>query len=108
MYDLSDNISVLIPTMDRSLFVIRALNFYAVVGFKGYVCIGDSSRTHHFQRTQREVQRLSQVLKIIHKYYPSSQYPNEATVVKSLAGLAPTQYVCQYGDDDFLIPSGVK
>jgi len=108
MSDLSRKVSILIPTIDRSLFMIRALHFYSSVGFNGHVCIGDSSGPIEFQRTQEVVQKLSEKLKIVHRHYPTSDFPNEATVVKSLITLAPTKYVCQYGDDDFLIPSGVS
>jgi len=105
--DLSSQVSILIPTINRSLFVIRALHFYKAMGFKGWVCVGDSSGTDEFCRTQEQVNNLSGTLNIIHKYFPTVDYPNEATVVKSLVALAPTRFVCQYGDDDFLIPSGI-
>jgi glycosyltransferase domain-containing protein len=101
------DVTILIPTMNRSLFMVRALYFYAEHRFGGYVCIGDSSENEDFENTQIAVQELKDRLQVIHRFCPREKYSNEAVVVKELISLAPTKYVCQYGDDDFLIPVGI-
>lgn len=103
-----DDVTIVIPTMNRSLFVIRALHYYAKEQFSGWICIGDSSEEEEFQKTNREVELLSCQLNVMHRRYPSTEYPNEATVVKALIEIVPTCYVCQYGDDDFLVTSGME
>ena len=101
------DVTIVIPTMNRSLFIVRALHYYALVKFSGWICIGDSSEEAEFQKTNREVKLLSDKLNVIHRRYPTGDYPNEATVVKALIDIVPTRYVCQYGDDDFLVASGM-
>ena len=66
----SDQITILIPTLNRSNFLIRALSYYVKVGFKGWICIGDSSNVQHSERIKRVVYTLEDKLKIIYKYFP--------------------------------------
>jgi len=102
------DVSIVIPTMNRSSFVTRSLRYYAGRGFNGKIYIGDSSDTRHLEITEKEVERLHTDLDIIHTFMPQVDFPNDAAVVRALAELVDTPYVCQPGDDDFLIPKSLE
>lgn len=97
-------ISILIPTMNRSDYLIRALQYYASVNFTGWILIGDSSEPAHIEKIQQTVQSLQDRLQIIYEYCPKSEYKSNAPVLQRLIDLAPTPYVVYAGDDDFVIP----
>lgn len=101
-------ISILIPTLNRSNFLIRALRYYSKVGFKGYICIGDSSNAQHVEKTKRAIQALGNKIKIIYRYYPNPPYIHNGMVIKELIELAPVPYVVFAGDDDFVIPNALE
>ncbi|MBL7224523.1 MAG: DegT/DnrJ/EryC1/StrS family aminotransferase [Desulfobacteraceae bacterium] len=98
-----EQISILIPTLNRSEFLIRALSYYGKVGFKGYICIGDSSDAQHSERIKCIVNALEDKLNIIYKYFPKPSYDVQ-TCFKELIEIAPTSYLVFSGDDDLLIP----
>ena len=101
-------ISILIPTLNRSDFLIRALHYYGKVGFKGCVCIGDSSNAQHTKKTKHAIQTLGDKIKIIYRNFPNPPYIHDGMVMKELIKLAPTPYAVFAGDDDFLIPNGLE
>jgi len=100
-------VSILIPTLNRSEFLIRALSYYGKVGFKGWICIGDSSNAQHSDRIKRSVHALENKLNIIYKYFPKPPYINDSMCVKDMIQIAPTPYVVYSGDDDLLVPSSL-
>lgn len=99
-------ISILIPTLNRSDFLIRALSYYGKVGFKGWICIGDSSNAQHSDRIKRIIHTLEDRLNIIYKYFPKPPYDVQMCL-KKLIEISPTPYVVYSGDDDILIPSSL-
>lgn len=109
-------ISIMIPTMNRSDFLIRTLNYYDKVGFQGYICIGDSSDSFHREKVQKAIDNLKNKLKIIYKTLPQnpSIYLDRqgisgiAMCLKELVGFAPTSYLVFSGDDDFLVPRSLE
>jgi len=101
-------ISILIPTMNRSDFLIRALYYYSKVGFKGFICIGDSSNQQHSEKIKYAIKNLKEKINIIYRYFPKSAYIHGGMVMKELIELAPTPYAVFAGDDDFLIPNGLE
>lgn len=100
-------ITIMIPTLNRSDFLIRALQYYSKVGFKGYVCIGDSSDAQHIEKTKRAIHALEGKLRIIYRSFPDPPYMHNGMVTKELIELAPTPYAVSAGDDDFMIPNGL-
>ena len=102
------SISILIPTMNRPDFLVRALRYYAKVGFDGYICIGDSSDTQHVEKTKHAIQLFEKKINIIYRYFPSPPYTHNGMVIKELIELAPTAFAVFSGDDDFLVPRGLE
>jgi len=106
----NEKISIIIPTLNRSEYLIRALHYYNKVGFTGYICVGDSSEQEHAKQLSEFIDKkvVNHNLKIIYKYYPKSLY-TLIDVVNELFALVPTPYVVSSGDDDFLVsPSLAK
>jgi glycosyltransferase domain-containing protein len=101
-------ISILIPTINRPDFVVRALRYYAAVGFGGCVCLGDSSAEAEANRIRQEIDVLKGRLNICYRYYPTSEYKGNARVVQDLCDAATTPFVAYAGDDDFLIPNTLE
>lgn len=101
-------LSIVIATMNRSDFLIRALKYYRSVGFKGVICIGDSSSTDHTEKIKGTIKEIGKDLNIIYRYYANPPYFNDAACVKELLELALTPYAVQSGDDDFLIPGSLE
>ncbi len=101
----STMVSLLIPTINRSDFLIRQLTYYRDVGFQGYICIGDSSNTEHLVPTKKAIESFQGSLNIIYREYPGL---NDAEVLKLLLELVVTPYAAFVADDDFLIPSALE
>ena len=96
------NVSIIIITMDRPEFVIRALSYYAATGFKGCILIGDSSTGEDFREIRNFKENENGDLNIMHKYYPR-EYSTDK-IALALSQLLPTDYGTFCGDDDFLVP----
>ena len=95
-------ITLLIPTLNRSDFVIRYLRYLGDTGFRGRVCIGDSSSSWHVDRTKRAIQELNTGFEVIHREYPGLMH---FECVRRMLPLISTPYAMCICDDDLLIPS---
>jgi glycosyltransferase domain-containing protein len=102
--NIASNVSILIPTMNRSEFVRRALHYYASVGFGGYICLGDSSNEQHAAHIKRDIDAVQGKLNVLYRYYPTPPYTNEALCMQALIEELPTPYAAYAGDDDLLVP----
>lgn len=94
-------LSILIPTRNRSHFLIRLLQYYEAIQWRIPLIIGDASDAEDFDMTAQEVDRLKGVLHIKHVRQDSA-----VGVLESCADLcrnAPTPHVMITGDDDFVI-----
>jgi len=98
-------ITLLVPTMNRSDFLIRMLRYYEKVSFEGCICIGDSSNSEHVERTKRVIATLRDKLNIIYREYPDL---NGAVCLKRLLDFVSTPYAAFVADDDFLVPSALN
>ena len=63
-------ITLIVPTMNRSDFLIRLLRYYNEIHFKGCICIGDSSNPGYIEKTKKEIERLQGKLNIVYQEYP--------------------------------------
>ncbi|MHB8163391.1 MAG: TIGR00180 family glycosyltransferase [Methanoregula sp.] len=97
-------ITLIIPTMNRSDFLIRLLRYYAEMDFQGWICIGDSSNKEHLDRTKKVIESLQGKLNIIYEEYPELK---AAECLNRLVSLVSTPYAALDADDDFLIPSAL-
>lgn len=95
----------MIPTMNRSDFLIRLLNYYANTGYKHWIFIGDSSNPYHVERTKNAIENIGSNLKIIYHEYPGL---NDAECLQQIVKTVSTPYVVFVADDDFLVPNGLE
>ena len=98
-------ISIIIPTKNRSEFVIRQLRYYASVNCPHTIYIGDSSDKYHVEKTLSAVNELKREIKIIYNTYPEL---NDRQTMKKLIGITKEKYCAFIGDDDFLIPNSLS
>lgn len=98
-------ITLLIPTINRSDFLIRQLHYYRDVGFQGHICIGDSSEVWHVNRIKKAIEELRGSINIKYREYPGVKDPE---CIKRLLELVETPYAAFVADDDFLIPSAME
>ena len=98
-------IGIVIPTMNRSDFLIRQLTYYADIGYRHTIYIGDSSKTDHVERVLDTVRRLQDRVKIAHVKLPGL---NDSQAMSELLHLVREPYTAFIGDDDFLIPASLE
>jgi len=91
--------------MNRSDFLIRLLRYYEETGFKGCICIGDSSNSEHIERVKRVIETLQGRLNIVYREYPDL---NAADSFKQLVDLVTTPYAALLADDDLLVPTALN
>jgi|GEM_PF-1135906 len=106
--DHQEQISILIPTLNRPEFLWRALNYYLGLGFRGWIIIGDSSSPESLALNRRHVAQLDPRLKVLHLHLPSPPYLHDGMCQKEMARRAVTPYVVYAGDDDLLAPAGLE
>lgn len=100
-------ISIIIPTLNRSEFLIRALTYYNKVNFKGTIHIGDSSDEYHSSRIKDAISSFKKNLSIVYRHFPKPEYSIEMCF-KELVDNVETPYCVYSGDDDFLIPESLQ
>ncbi len=98
-------ITLIIPTMNRSDFLIRLLRYYWALDFQGCICIGDSSDAVHVGRTKRAIKTFQAKLNIVYREYPGI---NNSECLKRLLELVSTPHVAFIADDDFLVPAALE
>lgn len=99
------DVTLLVPTLNRSEYLIRLLTYYSYTKFDGRIIIGDSSDAYHLERTRNAVQSLCQNLNVQHIAYPGL---SSSQTYEQLATLIDTSYVAFLGDDDFILTSGLR
>ena len=97
-------VAILIPTMNRSDFLIRQLRYYASVNSPHPIYIGDASNEEHRQRIQDECKKIGQKLTIHYHHWPEM---NDRQTIAFLGETAEEKYCAFTGDDDFLIPDSL-
>jgi glycosyltransferase domain-containing protein len=100
----SPKVAILIPTMNRSEFLIRQLRYYASVKSPHPVYIGDASNEEHRQRIENEINNIGLKLTIHYHHWPDA---NDRQSIAGLAEVALEPYCAYTGDDDFLIPDSL-
>ncbi|MBI1811605.1 MAG: TIGR00180 family glycosyltransferase [Nitrospirae bacterium] len=99
-------ITLAIPTLNRSDFLTKVLNYYADTGYKHQIIIGDSSDDFHSEKLKISINELRHRLNIVYRWYSP-----DISVVKCLDSMLKdviTPYASVVGDDDFLVPNGLE
>ena len=98
------DVTLLVPTINRSEFLIRLLGYYESLKFRGWICIGDSSTGEHLRRTKEALGGFQGGLNIVYREYPGM---DDAECLEQLLGFVSTTYAAWVADDDFMIPSAL-
>ncbi len=97
-------VGIIIPTMNRSGFIIRQLRYYATVKCPHTIYIGDSSNQEHSDKIKNAVNGFNNQIKIVYKNIPSL---NDREAICYLLSLVKESYACFSGDDDYQIPGSL-
>ena len=98
-------VTIIIPTINRSEFLIRLLKYYNETGFKGCICIGDSSTREHVEKTKKVIESLRSDLNIRYLEFPGLDCSNTK---ERLVATIDTPYAALCGDDDILITPALE
>ena len=98
-------LGIVIPTKDRSEFIIKQLVYYAETNCPYSVYIGDSSGPAHLDQTLEAIEKLKGKLNVFHYHYPEADAP---TAMKLLVESVKEKYSVYTGDDDYLVPNSLK
>lgn len=100
-------IAIVIPTLNRSKFLKRALEFYSRHDFEGLIYIGDSSGPEEQDRVKDLVSRYDRALNLQYHYFDG---PHDGAVITQLNPYIhnSVKYVTFSGDDDFHVPNGLQ
>jgi glycosyltransferase domain-containing protein len=105
---MTEHIAILTPTMNRSEFVLRALQYYASIDFRGQLVFGDSSRTEERARLHEYIDQFKDRLRITCHHCEHLPFPNDAWTLKELVDRTDSPYMAFSGDDDLLVPNTLQ
>jgi glycosyltransferase domain-containing protein len=95
------NVTIIIPTLNRSDFIIKMLRAFQETDFGGKVLIGDSSNDYHYNKTRDNISSNNYK-------YEINQYPFPGLKNFDCIGLlnskVETSYLMWMCDDDILVP----
>jgi len=98
-------VSLLVPTFNRSDFVIRLLGYYRDHQFPGQLLIGDSSVGEHAERIQAAIAQLNGQVQVVYRAYPGLK---AAACLRELSRLVVTPYAAFLPDDDLYVPEALE
>jgi glycosyltransferase domain-containing protein len=102
---LSQDITIIIPTLNRSDKLNKTLLYLASLNWRGTIVIGDSSNEFHALRNKASIDLFKNNISIEYEYLNRTDYPNAGTCQQRLSQICSTKYCVYSGDDDYLQPS---
>jgi len=97
------DISIIIPTKNRYVYLKKLINYYADINFEGTLIIIDSSDHEDLVKTKILISQNKNLL-INYFVYQSDEIDAKAHIVKNIK----TKYVIQSGDDDYYTKAGLN
>lgn len=97
------NISIIIPTKNRLIYLKKLVNYYESENFQGKLIIPDSSDKDNFIETKFFLNKKKN-LDINHFFFEG----NEVAARENVCHQLTTKYVAQSGDDDYYCVNGLK
>ncbi len=98
-------VALLIPTMNRSDFMIRQLNYYASLSSPHPIYIGDASNESEKKKTESAIESFKDKLDIHYHHLPGM---NIRKTITYLGEVATEEFCAIICDDDYLIPASVE
>lgn len=100
--NVQTDLTMVIPTKDRSDFLERLLFYYFLIGFRHKIIIADSSEKRHLIHNKDTIQKTHLKLNISHEIFDENLDP-KVKIFQSLSHVE-TPYVVIGADDDFFVP----
>jgi len=97
-------LSIIIPSINRSEFLIRLLKYFYKIECKHLIYIGDSSNLYHFSQTKEAIKLLRYRLKVIQMNH-NGLNDWESTI--SILIQVETKYCVFFPDDNFIVPENM-
>ena len=97
-------VGIVIPTKNRSNFVIQQIRYHASLNSSHVLYIGDSSDEEHAQKTLAVIEELKGKVNVVYQAYPNL---NGELAQKKLVNIVKEKYVIYSGDDDTFIPDSL-
>lgn len=98
-------LGIVVCTKNRPKFLLRQFNYYADLGFRHTIYLGDSSEPDYLEQVTGVVQRYQDRLNMVYISLPGLGPTAAPTEVIQLV---KEPYVALLGDDDFLVPSALE
>ncbi len=98
-------ITLLIPTLNRSDFLQRLLDYYAATGYRHDILIGDASDEARASKMREVVKQFDSKLRIRYRHLPGQSI---AHTVFTLNKEVETPYATLVPDDDFITTQGIE
>jgi glycosyltransferase domain-containing protein len=95
-------VAIIVPTMNRSGFIRRLLNYYSNCSIKNSIYIADSSDDEkHINEIKLAINDVSSKLKVVYGHYLNTNIEESKRLILDQV---TEKYASYCGDDDFLVP----
>jgi glycosyltransferase domain-containing protein len=99
------NVTIIIPTKNRTKFIKRQLQYYDRSKFTGFLFFGDASDDDVYEENVKLIDQFSNTLKI--KHFHDKEKSSEQ-VTSDLVKLVTTKYMTLLPDDDLIITPAIE
>jgi len=102
--DTIKEITLLIPTKNRTIFLKRVLLYYKKMNFSGTLAIGDSSTGDFLIDNKKIYESMRGFINITYQTYPDK---NLCQTSHELLKNVKTKFVAEVHDDNFIVPDSI-
>ena len=102
---MSLKVAIILPTKNRTLFLLRQIEYYILTESIHPLYIGDSSKGSERKIFKNKINKLKANFDINYFEYPDL---NGHEVIKNLMQKIKEDYCVYIGDDDFLVPKSLS
>ena len=98
------DLTIIIPTKNRSNFVNSLLEYYNKIHFNSKIIIADSSDENNFQKIEDKISSIDAKFKILHL---NTRNLGVTESILEANNYLKSKYCLQISDDDFLFREGI-
>jgi len=95
------SVGIVIPTKNKSDFIVLQFQYYTKVKSKHTLYIGDSSNKYHSETIKNAIKKYRDHINIEYYYFPDMSAPH---VHKKIVNIVKEDFIVYAGDDDFYVP----
>ena len=82
--DKGEDITLLIPTKNRSIFLKRVLSYYKKINFSGILAIGDSSTGEYLTENKEIYESMKEFINVTYQIFPDKNLHFEYSTTKGI------------------------